>query len=194
MLEKISEKNIFEGGMEKEKIVLELEKIDKARDIVKERYPSYGVISDFIAHLASTEKVFVLAGIKKFGGDEIMKLFIKSETEVMSSETGIDEDVFDHIGEEFSKTCKTVGDIISISDKLKEKHPDAKAFIEYIDDYLIMLLKTSEENEGDVLDIDKKREKAIHETIVRIAENDNAEIEELEKVYKEFKEEWERIE
>jgi len=194
MLEEVLEKNILEGGLEKEKVVLELEKIDKAKDILKGRYPSYGVISDFIAHLASTEKVFVLAGINKFGGNEIMKLFIKSETRVMAGETGIDEDVFDHIEEEFSKTCKTVGDIINVADKLIGKYPAAKALIEYIDDYLIMLLKTSEESEEEVLDIDKKREKAIHEMIVKIAENDNAEIEELEKVYEEFKEELGKIE
>jgi len=177
-----------EGEKEKEKIVRELEKIDAVRKIMEERY-HYGVLKDFVNHLASTEKVFVLAGIKKFGGDEIMNLFIQSETEVMSDDTGIDEDVFSQIKEEFSKTCKTVGDIKNVSDKLMQKYPEAEKFIEYITNYLIVLLQTSGSINGGDFDIDKKRDETIHEMMVKIAENDSAEIEELEKIYKEFKEE-----
>lgn len=184
--------NSFENQAEKEKVTMELRKIDKARDIVKKRY-SYGVLGDFIDHLASTEKVFLLAGIKKFGGDEIMDMFINSETEVMSSETGIDEDVFAKIKEEFFKTCKTVSEIKNISNKLIEKYPEAENFLVYIEEYSIILLETSREVSESRVDINEEREKAIHEMMIKIAENDKSEIEELKKIYEEFKNELEMV-
>ena len=66
--------------LERERIKVELEKINEVKRILEKRYPSYGVLKSFIEHLASTEKVFVMAGIKKFGG---MDMFIDSEIEVM---------------------------------------------------------------------------------------------------------------
>lgn len=183
----------FEKESSRETVELELKKIDKTRDIVKKRYPSYGVIKDFIDHLASTEKVFLLAGIKKFGGDELMNMFINSETGVMSNETGIDEDVFAHIKEEFFQTHKTVSDIKDISDRLLEKYPEAEKFVNYIEEYLIILLEASESATDSVAEIDKNKEKHIYQKMAEIAENDKAEIEEFEKIYQEFKEELERI-
>ena len=183
------EENTLEKEIEKEVISMRLKEVDTVRSIIEKRYPSYGILKDFIDHLASTEKVFILAGIKKFGGDEIMELFIESETEVMASDTGIDKDVFSHIKEEFSRTHKTISGIKSVADKLRERYPQGEKFIAYIEDYLILLLEASRDDKLGEFDIDKEKEKTIHEMMVEIAENDKAEIEELEKIYQEFKEE-----
>lgn len=190
----IGDSNNFENQIEKEEIVRELEKIDIVRKILEDKYPSYGVLRDFINHLASTEKVFALAGIKKFGGDEIMDMFIDSESGVMSNETGIDKSVFGHIKKEFLKTQKTVGDIKNITRKLMEKYPESSEFISYMENYLILLLETSKEISQFGLSIDEEKEKVIHEMMLKIAENDNAEMEELTKIYGEFKTELEKIE
>lgn len=182
-----------ENLAEKERVNMELAKIDEVKDILEKRY-HYGVIKDFIDHLASTEKVFLLAGIKNFGGDEIMDMFIKSETRVMSSDTGIEEDVFSHIKKEFSETHKTVSEIKNISNMLIKKYPESEKFIEYMEEYLIILLEASLGVQKIDFNIDREKETVIHEMMVKIAENDNAEIQELEKVYQEFKNELKKIE
>ncbi|MFA6184336.1 MAG: hypothetical protein WC682_04530 [Parcubacteria group bacterium] len=187
--------NFEQVGNEKEKVTQELEKIDMVRRIVEKRYPPYGVIKDFINHLASTEKVFILAGMEKFGGEEIMDMFIESETGVMVSETGIDGDVFAHIKEEFLKTKKTISEIKNVAVKLKDKYSNGGGnykFIQYLEEDLIMLVDAFDKKDEKDFDVDAEREKAIHEVIVRIAEDDNAEIEELEKIYQEFKDELEK--
>lgn len=184
--------NHTENIVEKEKIVEELEKIDTVRKILKDKYPPYGVLGNFIDHLASTEKVFIsAAGIKKFGGDKIMDIFIDSETIIMSKETGIAKSVFAHIKEEFSRTQKTIGGIKNITKLLIEKYPESAGFITDIEDYLILLLEVSKELSQ--FGIDAEREKVVHAMMLKIAENDNAEMEELEKIYQEFKDELEKI-
>lgn len=182
-----------EEQLETERIFEELEKIDMVRKIMESKYPPYGVLRDFINHLASTEKVFTLAGIQKFGGNEIMDMFIDSETNVMASETGIAKSVFGHIKEEFSKTQKTFDDIKSITKKLTEKYPDSKKFVLYMENYLILLLETSREISQFGFNIDDEKEKVIHQMMIEISENDKAEMEELEKLYAEFKEELAKI-
>lgn len=179
--------------IEKEKVIKQLEAVDKAKLILEKKYPSYGILRDFIDHLASTEKVFILAGIKKFGGEEKMEVFLKSETTVMANETGIDEDVFNHIARAFVETHKSVIDIKDVAEKLMEKYPQGEKFIDYAEDYLILLLEASSENEQKGLDLDEKREVTIHEMIVEIAENDRAEIEKLESIYQEFKDELKKV-
>jgi hypothetical protein len=59
-----------------------------------------------------------MAGIKKFGGDEIMDMFIDSEIEVMVDESGIEKDVFFKIKEEFMKTNRDVSEIKDVAEKL----------------------------------------------------------------------------
>lgn len=185
--------NGFENRVEKEEIIRELEKIDMVRKIMENKYPSYGVLRDFINHLASTEKVFALAGIKKFGGDEIMNIFIDSETVVMSNETGIDKSVFGHIKEEFLQIHKTVDNIRNITRKLKSKYPESVEFITYMEGYLILLLETTRDANKSESGIDAEKEKVIHDMMLKISENDKSEMEELEKLYREFKNELSKI-
>lgn len=177
----------------KEKIVRELAKIDSVRKLVAEKYPPYGVLRDFIDHLASTEKVFTLAGIKKFGGDEIMGIFIDSELGVMSDDTQIDKSVFLYIKKEFIRTLEDIGRITS---ELRSKYASNESyekFIQYLENNLTMLLEVSRKSTESNFDINKEKESAIHDIIKKIAEDDKAEMEELENIYEEFKKELNKI-
>ena len=184
----------FEGvNLEKEKIMLELEKVNETKEILERKYPPYGVLKSFIEHLASTEKVFILAGIKNFGGDEIMDMFIDSETGVMAGDTGIEKDVFDRIREEFMLTHKTVSDIKDVANKLKEKYPDdiykSDNFISKIEQYSIKLLEISEAGDKEGFDPDKEKEKFIQKIMNEISEGDIVEIGKFKEIYKEFEDE-----
>lgn len=183
--------NESEMVVEKETVVLELEKIDKVRLIVERRYDNYEMLKSFIGHLASTEKVFRLAGIKNFGGDEIMDMFIDSETKVMANETGIEEDVFNHIREEFSKTHQSLSEISDIANNLREKYSrdfNNNKFIKYLEDHLLMLLEITTEIGKISFDLDKEKEKAIYNIIQEMSEGDNYEAEKLGEIYQEFRE------
>jgi hypothetical protein len=134
--------------------------------------------------------------MEKFGGDEIMNLFIESETGVMENETGIDGEVFAHIKDEFMKTKKNVSEIMEAAVKLKEKYQKDAAsckFIQYLEEDLMMMLDIFYKNDNVDFDVDRKKETVIHEIMKKIAEDDKAEIEELEKIYQEFKDELMKI-
>lgn len=184
-------KDNFGEQMKKEKVFEELKRIDEVREIMHGRYPKYGILRDFIDHLASTEKVFTLAGIKNFGGNEVMDMFIDSETEVMAKETGIAKDVFDRIKEVFMRTYEAVGDISSVADDLEVKYNDEKSreFIQYLEKELIMILDISEKNEDVDFDIDKEKEETIKRLIIEMSQNDKVEMERLRDLYEEFKQE-----
>lgn len=201
MEESLDESGVYVGSVddnfEKEQVQIELMRIDEARKILEKKYPNYEIFKDFIDHLASTEKVFVLAGIKKFGGDEIMEIFLESETRVMVSETGIDADVFAHIKEQFVETHKTISGIHDAMDHLRNKYPEnayhCDKFIQYLEEYLLMLLTITKESNEMSFDIDLEKEKAIHKIMEKIAENDSLEMERLEEIYQEFKSEIESL-
>ncbi|MEF3691791.1 MAG: hypothetical protein V3574_01900 [Candidatus Moraniibacteriota bacterium] len=181
--------------LEKEKIIFELEKIDEVRKILEKRYPPYGVLKSFIEHLASTEKVFVMAGIKKFGGNEIMDVFIDSEIEVMSDESGIEKDVFVKIKEEFIETNRDVSEIKDVAEKLKASHvednPRAVEFIDRLESCMLELLEISNKQEQSDFDLAKEKEKAIDEIIKKFGEGDALEEDFLKNISKEFKKELE---
>lgn len=183
----------IENEAGREKIARELAKIDSVRQLISERYPAYGVLRDFIDHLARTEKVFTLASIKKFGGDKKMGLFIDSELNVMSDDTQIDKSVFIYIKNEFIRTLDDIG---RITNELRSKYADNEAyekFIQYLENNLTLLLDVSRKSTESNFDINKEKENAIHDIIKKIAEDDKAEMEELEHIYEEFKEELNKI-
>ncbi|MDY0302707.1 MAG: hypothetical protein RBR98_02855 [Candidatus Moranbacteria bacterium] len=179
--------------LERERINVELEKINEVKRILEKRYPSYGVLKSFIEHLASTEKVFVMAGIKKFGGDEIMDMFIDSEIEVMVDESGIEKDVFIKIKEEFIKTDRDVSEIKDVAEKLKAEHiKDAPRLVEFIDrleECMINLLEISDKREKLGFDFEEERARAIDAIIKKFGEGDALEEDFLKKISEEFKRE-----
>jgi len=120
-----------------------------------------------------------------------MEIFIESETDVMTSDTGIDKDVFNHIKNEFIKTHKKVSNIKDVSNKLRDKYPDEEfhshKFIQYLESHMIMLLEVSAKNTEDDFNIDKEKEAAVYEIMKEVAENDELEIQKLKEIYDEFK-------
>lgn len=202
-MENIDNKGSEEGSdmeglgvnLEKERIAAELEKIDEVKRILEQRYPPYGVLKSFIEHLASTEKVFVMAGIKKFGGDEIMDMFIDSEIEVMVDESGIEKDVFFKIKEEFMKTNRDVSEIKDVAEKLKAEHiKDAPRLVEFIDrleECMINLLEISDKREKSGFDFEEERARAIDAIIKKFGEGDALEENFLKKISEEFRKELE---
>lgn len=181
--------------LERERIKVELEKINEVKRILEKRYPSYGVLKSFIEHLASTEKVFVMAGIKKFGGDQIMDMFIDSEIEVMVDESGIEKDVFFKIKEEFMKTNRDVSEIKDVAEKLKAEHiEDAPQLVEFIDrleECMINFLEISDKKEQAGFDLEEEKERAINEIIKKFGEGDALEENFLKKISEEFRKELE---
>lgn len=181
--------------LERERIKVELEKINEVKRILEKRYPSYGVLKSFIEHLASTEKVFVMAGIKKFGGDQIMDMFIDSEIEVMVDESGIEKDVFIKIKEEFIKTDRDVSEIKDVAEKLKAEHiKDAPRLVEFIDrleECMINLLEISDKREKSGFDFEEERARAIDAIIKKFGEGDALEENFLKKISEEFRKELE---
>jgi len=176
--------------LERERIKVELEKINEVKRILEKRYPSYGVLKSFIEHLASTEKVFVMAGIKKFGG---MDMFIDSEIEVMVDESGIEKDVFIKIKEEFIKTDRDVSEIKDVAEKLKAEHiEDAPQLVEFIDrleECMINFLEISDKKEQAGFDLEEEKERVINEIIKKFGEGDALEEDFLKKISEEFKRE-----
>jgi len=192
------EENIFASPeqnngvkLEKEKIEIELRKVDAVREIVIRKYSQYEMIRDFVDHLASTEKVFLLAGMKK-DGDKVFRIFIESESEVMAQETGIDKKIFNDIKEEFLKIEETVDAIENASGELKEKYSDNSDFVDEIRKSLIQILELSDKMKSGDFDLSGEKEKIILEMIENKSEGDAERKNKLMEIYSEFKSELKR--
>jgi len=192
------EENIFASPekndgvkLEKEKIEIELRKVDAVREIVIRKYSQYEMIRNFVDHLASTEKVFLLAGMKK-DGDKVFKMFVESESEVMAQETGIDKEIFNDIKEEFLKIKETVDAIEDASGELKEKYSDNSDFVDEIRKSLIQILELSDKMKGGGFDLNREKEKIILEMIESKSAGDAEKKDKLMEIYSEFKSELEK--
>lgn len=159
----------------------EIEKIDVAVLKLKEKYGEYESMRSFIDYLAGMERIFVLARIEKWKASEIKKAFIDAQSHLMSLDSAIDEDIFNHIKDDFQSAYQLVDLIRSVAAKLIAEHSQCQkciSFIEYMRDSLILLSDISDVN------IDESKDKILRSRMFMIG---GSHLGELETIYGEFK-------
>lgn len=163
----------------------ELEKIDIVSLKLKEKYKGYKDLDKFIDYLSSMERIFISAKMEKWGAGDVKKAFIDSESYLMSLDSGIDEDLFGSIKDDFQTAYKVLDGIKAIAAKLIEEHGACQGcvdFIEYMRDTLILLSDISD------VSIDETKDRVLRSRMLLISNYDGQpDLGEMEEVYKEFK-------
>lgn len=181
--------------------ILAVENEKKRMDIVCEtlmkKYEDYDQTKAFIEYLRSVEGVFMNAENGAWSVEKTQNEMIKAEIYLMSHTTGIDEQVFAGIYEEFRKVSDDVKKIQEIANQLLDRYSniedcmecdDCKEFIMYVRDALLIFSKSIEGNEQ-FDEISEVKEAMIKRQMKQFAKDDRPPLEILEEIYAEFAQE-----
>jgi hypothetical protein len=161
---------------------------------LKEKYADYEETKEFIDYLKSVEGVFMNAKKESWSVEKTEDELIRGEIYLMSQETGIDEEIFVSIYEEFSQTSHDVAKIQEIANTLVEKYSNIKdcfecegciEFIEYVKDALFVFSKSLEGNKA-FDEIGEVKMEFIKLQMKRMSEDNRPPLEILENIYEEF--------
>jgi hypothetical protein len=182
--EKVEKKN-FENEIEVEH---EFEKIDVVALKMMEKYGEYEALKSFIVYLASMEKVFARSRIYNSSLATTKNEIIKTEIHLLSSDSGLDEDMLMNIRDDFSLAYMTISQVYTITEKLIRKFSDKHGCLEFISslrDISIAFIEAHEKH----FTINEIQERIYRARMRAISVDGDPEISLLEKVYTEFKDE-----
>jgi len=171
-----------------------LEAVDVVYEQLKTKYEDYDETEAFIEYLRSVEKVFLRAEEEKWSIEKTEEEMIRGEIYVISQSTGIDENIFIAIYEEFKTAKHSVVKIQEIAQQLMEKYSniedcmeceDCREFIAYVKDSLVVFSEALHGNE-DFDEIDEVKTKLIYERMKTIASSGKPPMEILKDIYNEF--------
>ena len=171
-----------------------LERINIVCEKLKRKYEHYEETKEFIDYLKSVESVFINAENGSWSIEKTQDELIKAEIYLMSQSTGIDEDIFKSIYDEFVATNKDIAKIQEIADKLIEKYSniedcfeceDCKKFIIYVKDALLVFAKSlsGDEQFDELVEV---KEEVIKMQMQRMAEDDRPPLQILQEIYIDF--------
>lgn len=172
----------------------EKHRMDLVCERLMQKYEDYDQTKTFVEYLRSIESVFMNAEKGKWSVEKTEEEMIRAEIYLMSRSTGIDEQVFLSIYEEFRQTNHDVKKVQEISDQLIEKYSnikdclecdDCKEFIMYVRDALLTFAKSIEGNEH-FDEIAEVKEAMIKKQMKKFAEDNKPPLEILEEIYSEF--------
>ncbi|GBE17367.1 hypothetical protein BMS3Abin15_01211 [bacterium BMS3Abin15] len=164
----------------------ELEKVEVTAVKLKEKYKEYQELSSFIDYLKGTEQVFITARMKLWSGERLKKELVGVEMNLMSLSSGLDEDVFSTIRDDFQLTYTSISQIHSVSQKLLDNHKDCagcKDFIIYLRDLSIIFYDSKENNESP----DEIKEKVFKARMNVLSTDSDTDLKTLEEIYNEFR-------
>jgi len=181
----------------KEKILAtknDVERVNIVCDKLKSKYEDYEETKEFIDYLKSIESVFMSAEKESWSVEKTEDEMIKGQIYLMSQATGIDEEIFVSIYEEFSQTSHNVEKIQAIASVLIEKYSDVEdcfecegciEFIKYVKDALLVFSRSLEGNEA-FDEISEVKMEFIKLQMQKMSEDDRPPFEILQDIYEDF--------
>jgi hypothetical protein len=170
----------------------ELKKIDIVESKMTEKYGEYESLKSFVLYLSSMEKIFARSRIYDSSPTMIKDEIIKSEMKLFSADTILDEDILKSIRDDFSLVYLTVTQVYEIAEKLLLRFADnqgCKNFITSLRDISIIFIEGHDKK----LAITEIQDQ-LHRTRMKMLSADgDPEIELLEKIYTEFRNEIETM-
>ena len=168
------------------------ERFDIAEEVLKKKYGDYRETKEFIGFLRNVEEIFAAALKNKWTVEKTQDEMIKSEIYLLSQSSGVDEEVFLHIYEEFKVTSSNVQTIQETADRLLEvhagdepPHPECREFISFVRDTILLFAKTKA---GDTAfdEIIEVKQAMIYARMLKIAEDNDPPMEVLQNIFEEF--------
>ncbi|EKE16509.1 MAG: hypothetical protein ACD_11C00004G0007 [uncultured bacterium] len=140
------EEKFFE---EQVKIEKEFEKIELVAEKITEKYKEYQSLQSFVLYLKGMEKVFAQAKLSNWKDTKTKEELIKTEMHFFSMDSGVDEDIFLTIRDDFGMVYTTVKQVYEATEKLLEKYAacaECKEFIEYMKKISLLFIEAKKEN------------------------------------------------
>ncbi len=185
--------NVFENALSgirresNEKSRERSESVECVTKKLKKEYGRYEGIDDFIDYLGAMEKIFLRAKAENFSGGFLKEKLIEIDIYAMSSASGIDQAVFNRIYEDFRNTCAKITKVAEVAEKLSRKYsdcPDCLIFIGYVRDVYQLFSQAEKER----WTLERQEEEIIALKMRVLAADGVPPFEDLEKIYKEFRE------
>jgi len=126
----------------------EFEKIDVVAKKIVEKYGEYKELKGFVGYLKGMEKIFAEAKINNWKDEKIKEDIVENEIHFLSAGSGLDEDIFKTIRDDFGMVYFTVQQIYDVAEKLLEKYSaceECKMFIEYMKKVSLLFLEAKKE-------------------------------------------------
>jgi len=171
-----------------------IERVNIVCEKLKSKYEDYEETKKFIDYLRSLESVFMSAEKEKWSVEKTQDEMIKGEIYLMSQATGIDEEIFISIYEEFAQTSHDVAKIQEIAKVLIEKYTDVEDcyecddcinFILYVKDALMVFSKSLDGNK-DFDELGEVKVEFIKMQMQKMSQDDKPPFEILQEIYNEF--------
>ncbi len=171
-----------------------LERINIVCERLKKKYEDYEETKEFIEYIKSVEEIFMSAKKESWSIEKTEDELIKGEIYLLSQSTGIKEEIFVSIYEEFAQTSHNVAKIQEIASALIEKYSNiedcfecegCREFIRYVKDALLVFSKSLEGNEA-FDEISEVKMEFIKLQMQRMSEDDKPPFEILQEIYEEF--------
>lgn len=166
----------------------ELKKIDIVAAKLTEKFGEYEALRSFVIYLASMEKVFARSRIYDSSPTTIKDEIIKTEMQLFSADTALDEDILKSIRDDFGLVYATVTQIYAIAEKLFQKFSgkdDCEDFIASLRDIAIVFIQAHEKH----FSISEIQDQVYRSQMKIFSKDGDPEIELLEKIYNEFRQE-----
>lgn len=172
----------FESQVEIER---EFEKIELVAEKLSEKYSEYEELKSFVQYLKGMEKLFAQAKIEKWTETRTKDELVKTEIHFFSLDSGIDEDVFKTIKDDFGMVYFTVKQVHEAADRLVEKYAacqDCQEFIEYMKKITLLFIESHKEHTG----MDAIKDNLYRSRIINLSADGHPEVEILETIKIEF--------
>lgn len=172
-----------------------LERINIVTEVLKKRYEDYEETKAFVDFLQSVEKVFAQATDEKWSVERTEDEMIKSEIYLLSTMSGVGEEVFTAIYTEFKDASNNVEKIQDTANTLMNKYTEGTPnyeechnFIMYVRDSLLVFTQALS---GDKAfdEISEVKDQIIRLRMETMAADNKPPFNVLQKIYEEFIEE-----
>lgn len=169
-----------------------LERIQIVTQKLEAKYADYEETKNFVQFLRTVEEVFAHAEKEKWSVERTEDEMIKSEMYILSKMSGVGEEVFQAIYDEFTYTSHDVEKIQIIAKQLLDQYPaeespdrECREFIMYIRDALLVFAHTLQ-GEKAFDEITEAKTQIIHLRMEAMAADNKPPLNMLEDIYKEF--------
>ncbi len=166
-----------------------MERIELVSARLSEKYGSYEAAKLFVDYLRATDEIFARAQDEDWTVELTEQKMIEGEILLMSRHSGIDEQVFYKIYDDFQALDDSARKVQIAAKLLIEKYEEkcfeeCIQFINYIKDYLLIFSEAISNH----LTLDETKEKIIKMRMRVLAENSDTPVHILESIYREFDE------
>lgn len=168
------------------------ERLDIVTEMLEKKYGEYKETKEFIGFLRNVEEIFASALRNRWTVEKTQDELIKGEIFLLSEISGVEEEVFLHIYEEFTAVSGSVQAVQDVTRRLMDQYagdtppnPECREFIVFVRDTILLFAKTmaGDTSFDEIIEVKKA---IIHAHMMAHAEDNEPPLEVLQAIVEEF--------